>query len=166
MKKLSFYIPLSLLGGIILCVVGCKPSNEVPAEYITIDNAEWAYTRPLLFNEKRDPLGSDIAAVELTLRHTQGYEYANLWLQVSYLSDDSVVSDTFNIPVADDYGKWYGKNVGPIVTLTDTLMLKHVPDTATCFELRHIMRVDKVHDIEQIGLRYFTITPQNLPDAQ
>lgn len=166
MARHKCYILLTLLAVLTTVVGGCSPSAEVPAEFITIENAEWPYTRPLLFNEKGDTLGSDIAAVELTLRHTKAYEYANLWLQISYLWNDSVVSDTFNVLLADDYGKWYGKNVGPVVTLTDTLMLGHVPDTASCFELRHIMRVDKVNDIEQIGLRYFTRGPQNATDAE
>lgn len=141
-----------LLTCMVLALVSCEPTGEIPGEFKTLAGAEWPYGQTLVFNEKGDTVAEPINALELVVRHTDAYEYANLWLELSYNSGDSLVTDTFNVLLADDYGKWYGSGK-PVIMLTDTLMLRQVPDSASRYMMRHVMRADKVTEIEQLGLR-------------
>lgn len=140
-----------------ICVMatlsGCRRNGEYPGQFITIDNTRWEYGDTLTFNQSRDTIADDVIEVELALRHTEDYPYANLWVELSYLTGDTIEVDTFNIRMADDFGRWYGKGARPVVTLVDTLALNALPTPDTYFKLRHIMRVDALTDIEQIGLR-------------
>ncbi len=89
----------------------------------------------------------------LTVRHSDAYEFANLWLELSYPSGDTTLCDTLNITLADKYGKWLGQGMGPAYQFTDTIASRHgINDNATV-TLRHIMRVDTLHNIEQLGIK-------------
>lgn len=148
----------------LVCVViavafySCDTAGSNPGQFYTIDDAKWAYGNTLTFNEHGDTLPGTVTAAAISVRHTNEYPYANLWVELSYQSADSVVSDTFNITFADEYGRWFGSGSGPVITLTDTLRPRLTPDPASKFALRHIMRVDVLTDIEQIGLALVTDT--------
>ena len=99
------------------------------------------------------------------MRHTNGYLYSNLWLELAtpVPGTDSMRLDTVNIPLADVYGKWYGRGVGVSYVAVDTLAGTYGYDSARPARLRHIMRVDTLPDVEQIGLILF---PDNvIPDS-
>ena len=118
----------------------------------TFTTQEWPYETPV--NLRVDTLrdSASVGPLTLSLRHTNGYRWSNLWLEVGRRVDTTFVTDTFNISMADVAGNWYGSGVGPsrqlIFTLYDSLIL-HRGDT---LRLRHIMRVDTLQEIEQIGI--------------
>ena len=86
------------------------------------------------------------------VRHTAGYAYSNLWLEVSYPSADSLPPDTVNVRLSNSFGDWYGKGLGLSYQLTDTVGRRLKLSAPATLSVRHIMRVDRLEDIEQIGV--------------
>lgn len=148
MKRLFYIMSLLIIGA----VAACNQEGELPGEFITVSDANWPYGQALVFNADGDTLPLQTDAYELILRHTNAYGFSNLWIELAYTANDSLQADTFNIPLADDYGKWYGSG-RPVVTFVDTIRTRELPDSGSRFSLRHIMRLENVTEIEQIGLR-------------
>lgn len=97
-------------------------------------------------------------ALALAVRHTNGYPYSNLWLEITIPQADTALVDTVDIRLADPFGQWYGTGIGVSYQRVDTVyphinILPGAPVT-----LRHIMRVDTLAEIEQIGLIF---TPES-----
>ncbi len=131
---------------------GCKPSD--PDGDFTAVNAEgWAYGDTLGFVlQTADSIWSGDIAV--AVRHTAAYPYSNVWLEVSYPAGDSVIADTLNIILADEFGNWRGRGLGLSFLQLDTVIHGLTVNTPAPINLRHIMRTDLLTDIEQIGLIY------------
>ena len=91
-------------------------------------------------------------AIAVAVRHTNGYEYSNLWLELTYSSPDTTVTDTFNVVLADDFGHWRGKGVGVGYQVVDTLLRDITIDATSPIHMRHVMRTDTLADIQQIGI--------------
>lgn len=120
----------------------------------TFPRQEWLYAEPVKL--RVDTLRDSVAhggTLLLSLRHTDAYEYSNLWLELSYpASDSTTVTDTVNVILADVYGHWRGHGSGPSIQLTDTIATGFTITRGSTLTLRHIMRVDTLANIEQAGL--------------
>ncbi len=120
----------------------------------TFTSREWNYAEPVTF--RVDTLRDSIArggGLLLSVRHTGGYRYGNLWLELSYPLNDSVMQvDTLNIILADDYGHWLGHGIGPSVQHSDTVARGIDIARGMEIKLRHIMRLDTLANIEQVGI--------------
>lgn len=148
--------------------ISCEKSAEPTGEFISTNPDGWNYDETLIFNEECDTLvdtdfysqnlaeAPSLKNALLSVTHTYDYPYANLWLEIAYLSADSVMTDTFNITLSDKYGKWLGSGSGPVVTRADTIRFRHNPNINSQFRLRHIMRLDALADIEKVGLTFLT----------
>lgn len=93
----------------------------------------------------------------LTVRHSNAYPYRNLWVEISHIDPDSVLRhDTLNMELADIYGRWHGSGLGASFQYSDTLSrhFRLVRDFG--LKIRHIMRVDTLPDIEQIGVAFIS----------
>lgn len=92
----------------------------------------------------------------VTLTHDNSYNYSNLWLEVSYTDAHKVKHvDTVNVGMCDVYGNWYGSGLPGHYQLTDTLSRGCISLTdSSLVSIRHIMRVDTLTGISQIGIRY------------
>ncbi len=88
----------------------------------------------------------------MVIRHTASYPYSNVWLEVSYPAADSISPDTLNMVLADDYGNWLGRGLGLSFQRVDTLPHTVKLTSPASVSLRHIMRTDRLTDIEQAGL--------------
>ncbi len=157
-----------VLTAVTALLAGCSrptPPGEA-AGFHSIPASGWAYGDTLEF----EPTPEQAAAagtgrIAIAVRHTNGYLYSNLWLELAtpVPGTDSMRLDTVNIPLADVYGKWYGRGVGVSYVAVDTLAGTYGYDSARPARLRHIMRVDTLPDVEQIGLILF---PDNvIPDS-
>ncbi len=124
--------------------------------FATFGDNRWLYSEPV--EMRVDTLRDSIAhggTLLLSLRHTDGYEYSNIWLELSYMPDDStVVADTLNVMLADVYGRWLGHGSGPSLQLTDTVAKDFMLKRGMPLKLRHIMRLDTLTNIEQVGIVY------------
>lgn len=120
-------------------------------EYHPIDADGWSYGDTVHFNiESPDSvMRGDIAVV---VRHTAAYPYSNLWLEINYPQNDNIVSDSVNIVLADDFGNWLGRGAGLSFQRVDTILRDVTISTPADITLRHIMRVDRLSDIEQLGV--------------
>ncbi|MBD5234393.1 MAG: gliding motility lipoprotein GldH [Bacteroidales bacterium] len=122
----------------------------------TFPTQEWDYRAPAEFHV--DTLRDSIArggVLMLSLRHTAGYAYSNIWLELGYPDSDTTVrTDTFCVVLADKYGRWRGRGTGPSIQLTDTLLKDFTLRRGSTLTLRHIMRMDTLPGIEQAGIVY------------
>lgn len=157
LRKLSVIAILS--AAVASCAISGSRGNgddNYYSAFHTFDSQEWRYTDPVTFAV--DTLRDRIAhrgTLLLSVRHTTGYEYSNLWLEMSYPLNDSVIkADTFNIILADDFGNWRGTGIGPSLQTTDTLATDFTIKRKEEIKLRHIMRVDNLAEIEQVGIIY------------
>ncbi|MCH5221446.1 MAG: gliding motility lipoprotein GldH [Muribaculaceae bacterium] len=126
--------------------------------FTTFENQEWSYGRKIEF--RVDTLRDSVAtggSLMLSLRHTAGYEYSNLWIELTYPSADSISTDTFNITLADDFGHWRGRGSGPSIQKSDILKRDFTLIKGSVVGLRHIMRPDTISGIEQIGIIYLPV---------
>lgn len=143
-----------LFCGIAALVVSCDKPKGVVGEFHALSGSEWPYGTTLVFNEKGDTIADAQRNVEIIVQHGAEYEYANLWVELAYQTADTTARDTFNIVLADEYGKWFGTGSGPVRILADTLELRSLPLPNSSFALRHVMRVESLKGIEQIGILY------------
>ena len=147
MRKLLLITILTTL------LAGCTGKREFTA-YNSIDNTGWAYSMPLDYTiELPDSMATGLLSLSLT--HDNNYPYSNLWLEVSYPDGEQHCKDTVNIEMCDVYGRWYGKGLPGHYQLTHPLINKpitlHDSDVVT---VRHIMRVDTLHNISQAGVGF------------
>lgn len=141
------------------CTVGGHHGNgddNYFSAFTTFRDAAWPYAEPIAYTV--DTIADSICpsgTLLLTLRHTPGYEFSNIWLEVNYdLGDSCARIDTFNIILADIYGKWLGSGPGNTFRISDTLRTDMPLRRHQRIGLRHIMRTDTLEEIEQIGLSY------------
>lgn len=89
----------------------------------------------------------------LGLRHTYAYPFSNLWLEVTYQADSlHYVRDTVNVTLADIYGRWLGKGFGVSYQTEIPLSTSAAIDLSVPVAVRHIMRVDTLMGITDIGV--------------
>lgn len=59
-----------------------------------------------------------------------------------------------NVRLADIYGRWFGHGLGTSYQITDTLPGRVELCRGTRVVLRHLMRVDTLSGIEQVGVSF------------
>ena len=136
--------------------VACGTMDDERGQFVTMPDYGWRYNDTVTFVPAAvdTPLSAATGRVILAVRHSAAYRYSNLWVELSYPTPtDSVAQrDTVNIVLADVYGHWLGRGAGVSYVLTDTLPRRYSVSDSASLSLRHIMRLDTVADIEQIGL--------------
>ncbi|MDE6497815.1 MAG: gliding motility lipoprotein GldH [Muribaculaceae bacterium] len=135
-----------------LLMAGCRGDDHgrvVFSAFRSIEPAGWRFTDTL-----RIPLHemTDTAAVRgdvaVTVRHSVEYPYSNLWLEVILPADTVAAS----IELADVFGSWHGHGMGLTYELTDTILRDVTLSPADTLLLHHLMRVDTVSGLEQLGI--------------
>lgn len=133
---------------------GCD-NNIIQASYSDfrqIDPDGWSYDDTLIFTADVAPQARGILSV--ALRHSIDYPYRNLWLETT-IEGDSLTAprrDTLCIELADPFGRWLGTGQGASRQVEASLPLKVSVDSGRTIAVRHLMRLDTVTDIEQVGL--------------
>lgn len=130
---------------------GCSRSET--SGYTSIDPKGWVYGDTVYFQ----PSDSDSVCLRrgdimVVVRHTNAYQYSNIWLRLDYAGPDTIHTDTVNLRLADDFGTWYGKGLGVSFQCVDTVARDVAVDVSQPIKVTHIMRVDTLADIEQVGL--------------
>lgn len=148
MSKLPLWI--AALAVMALCYA-CTSSDE-HGSFAAVNVDGWNYGDSLQFvlGEPEDSIIEGNLAI--VVRHSASYDYSNLWLEVSYPQTENISPDTFNIRLSDSFGNWYGKGLGLSFQQTDTVGRKLKLTSPATLSVRHIMRTDRLEDIEQIGL--------------
>ena len=91
-------------------------------------------------------------AVKVALRHSNDYPYSNIWLELTYSGEGRMMRDTINLRLADVYGRWLGSGFGAGYQQEVTVSPETRIDLTRPVALRHIMRVDTLTGIEQVGI--------------
>lgn len=135
-----------------LLLVGCTGGIDkgATASYFgSISNAQWLYSEPVEFEVDSLPDSLCRGRLAISLRHSAVYPYRNIWLEVK---QSGVGCDTFEVMLADPFGRWYGTGMGASLRRTDTVAAHYTLAKGTSLSVRHIMRVDTLDGVEQIGL--------------
>ena len=151
MTKAKYHISTILCS---LCLGACVSGQNDFCEFRQLPEEGWAYGDTLCFTPQF--ADSTVTSVPvIALRHNNSYPYSNLWLELSRVNTDSTVTrDTVNVRLADIYGRWQGKGFGASYQYADTLVTVAPIPSGQTVTLRHIMRVDTLHDIEQLGILF------------
>lgn len=140
---------------ILLCLGACAPGHNSYSHFTVLPSAGWAYNDTITFTpDFADSVTT--GRIALALRHSATYPYANIWLEVSSpgspLDGVPAICDTLNVRLCDPKGRWLGRGTGVSFQLCDTLPRRYTLADSVPVRLRHIMRVDTLLDIEQVGL--------------
>lgn len=146
MRKVIPLISVVLL----VSTLSCSQRSET-GEFHAVDPRGWAYGDTVGFAvTSRDSVAT--GSIAIVIRHTNAYAYRNIWLELSYRAADSLPPDTFNIELADAYGRWHGKGLGLSYQHVDTLLRDVCVNGSMSIGIRHIMRADLLEGIEQLGV--------------
>ena len=137
---------------IIIAVSACIRDGYQYTGYHNIEPRGWAYGSPLEFDisQAGAPVYGNIV---ISVTNDNSYPYRNLWLEVSYITPEGLHRDTVNVAMCDLYGNWYGNGLPGHYQLSDTITTTPVEfaDSST-IKVRHIMRVDTIRGLSQVGL--------------
>ncbi len=132
-------------------IVGCTDGEK--SVYHNIDPEGWIYGDTLNFQVSDvDSTSLETGNMMVVVRHSNGYEFSNIWLTIGYYNGDTIVNDTVNVRLADNFGNWYGKGMGVSFQRTDTIGRHVTIDVSRPIKVWHIMRADTLQDIEQVGV--------------
>lgn len=147
MKRVAIIIALATAA----IFSGCRPPRNDSSSFEFIDKDGWAYGDTIIYDlELADSVAT--GALTLSLRHTNDYLYCNLWLEVTVEDSIGARVDTLNVAMADAFGRWYGRGIGTDFQVTDTISPAISLRRPARVKVRHVMRVDRLADIEQIGV--------------
>lgn len=139
-------------------LTACSDKHSAVSEFRDIAPSGWVYGSDLIFT----PSGLDSIkerSLLLTVRHSNAYVYRNIWVEVTTRTLDHKRVDTLNIELADIYGRWHGTGFGPSYQYELPVGQPMLIGDTSRIAVRHIMRVDTLRGVEQIGI---TITPPHI----
>lgn len=135
-----------------IAVLACGRDGYQYTGYANLPAAGWAYGDPCEFLVT----GVDTVTtghIVLSLTNDNTYPFSNLWLEVSYNGPDRLHRDTVEVILCDVYGNWLGAGLPGHYQLSDTLDSGPVSLLdSSVVKVRHIMRVDTIRGISQVGL--------------
>ncbi|MCM1483961.1 MAG: gliding motility lipoprotein GldH [Muribaculaceae bacterium] len=134
------------------CMTGCSERHSGYSSFAETDPHGWAYGDTLTFTASMLD-STHTRQIDAAIRHSGDYMYRNLWLEVSYRSADGIMRrDTVEMVLADMFGRWIGSGFGPSYQM-QVPVAKDVPlADSTQIHVRHIMRVDTLQGIQQVGI--------------
>lgn len=151
----NLFVPVILA----LCLGACAPGHNDYSDFAYIPHEGWAYNDSVLLFVKSDADTVIDGKLKIAIRHNNSYHYSNLWLEVSNAGNDGItMRDTLEIKLADIYGHWYGKGIGANYQLETVLPENYRLHTKHPVAIRHIMRVDTLCGIEQLGILFHANT--------
>lgn len=134
---------------IMLYTSGCSDTRF--SRFADIPEEGWAYgdNVTIMINDPEYKPGQ----MSVAIRHNDSFLYRNLWLEVSYTDRNGIChADSVNIELADIYGRWLGHGLGSSYQLAAPIPDLVNPSDSTVVNIRHVMRVDTIRGIEQIGI--------------
>ncbi len=147
--KIYLNIILAILA---VAVSACGRDGYQYTGYSSLSPQGWAYGDACEFHVAG---GDSIITgnIVLSVTNDNTYPFSNLWLEVSYNALDRTHRDTIEVKLCDVYGNWYGHGLPGHYQLSDTLDtgIVSLRDSSTV-RVRHIMRVDTIQGISQLGL--------------
>ena len=142
---------------LLTAAVACSPRQNDYSDFIELPATGWIYGDTLDFiPDITDSVAEGTLIV--SVRHNNDYAFSNLWIEVTTGTGAGTQRDTIDMRLADRYGRWQGNGFGATYRCSDTItgmkpLFRGVP-----VKVRHIMRVDTLIDIEQLGITFVPST--------
>ncbi len=140
--------PALLAAGVL---TACAGTEGYHGDFRNISPEGWDYNDKITFIPELTDSVFD-GALAVAIRHTNDYIYSNIYIEVAVKDSIGQRRDTFNIALADEFGRWYGRGIGTDYQLSDTVYPSIRLHSPAMITVRHIMRNDKLQDIQQIGI--------------
>lgn len=138
---------------LVFALVSCS-GDLVYEAYTEIENG-WQYQNAIEHEVNvEDP--AKAYDVFLNIRHTNDYQYSNLWVQVFTLNPDSQeVQQRYELTLAKPDGQWLGNSWGSTITQERLIMqgIKFQKPGKHVFKVQHDMRLNNLPAVTHIGIR-------------
>lgn len=141
-------------------LTACEPSSSVFQQQEAIPETRWnSAFKPVFYFDISDSLAT--YNLFFLIRHTQAYPFSNIWLRFSIKGPQDTVgiNQQIEIPLAQENGQWYGRNMNeiweqrmPIATRKGPNILFPKPGRYK-IQLEHLMRTNPLPEVMNIGLR-------------
>ncbi len=137
-----------------LSIISCD-RNVIYEKNVALKNDTWNYRDTLFYDVN---ISDTIRAYDIfiNVRNSADYQYSNMYLFMSvYAPNGNLLKDTFNITLADQTGKWYGKGAGNIfsIQVPYKLRIKFPFQGIYIFEIQHAMWNQNLQGISDVGIR-------------
>ena len=141
-----------------LCWTSCSVPGDVFEQDIALPGQEWSgsYHPAFNFNISQQDTANRYN-IYLVLRHTDAYNYNNIWLRGTSLrpGDTATTSQRYDLSLADNQKGWTGSGMDDIyehrIEIQHAWKFSH-PGTYT-YTLEQIMREDPLKHVLNIGVR-------------
>lgn len=137
---------------VIIALAACS-LNDTYSQYHSLDASQWNRQLPLRWH----PTLPDSAAsydVDIAVRHSGAYRYANLAVRLDFIGNDGTLrSRQVMLRLTDDEGNWRGAGFGSLYQLRTT-----VATDVPAGELKSVVAwqamdsVECLHDVAEVGL--------------
>ncbi|MDE6315874.1 MAG: gliding motility lipoprotein GldH [Muribaculaceae bacterium] len=154
MRKIPILIIAAMAGA------ACSRHADDYSRFHDIPDRRWGFYHHLIFD--MTPEDSVVTGeLQLVVRHTNDYPFSNLYLEMTCRQPGGATScDTLSVELADIYGNWLGSGLGTSFQRAVTVNPHFTVCDSAHIRLRHVMRVDPVPEIEQIGIIFKAIDPK------
>lgn len=142
-----------------LCLIlpGCNDSSDVlysrfmavsPEGWNRLEYLEFLFSDTVEFADKGKKCD-----VLLVVRHSEEYDYSSLWLAVETPKEGGdVCTDSVEIVLADEEGKWLGKGQGRLYEKADTICSDTILPIDYMISICHAMRDENLKGINDVGV--------------
>ncbi len=137
--------------GVLMAFISCDSSLKYE-HFEAVNEQGWHYEKVLNFDIPTED--AKPKQLLIAVRNTADYQRANLWLFLELKSPSgTVLRDTLDCPLADDYGYWLGSGFSGLY-LTEHLVKKAKIAQKGDWKLTvmHGMRQDTIKGIKEIGV--------------
>lgn len=139
----------------LLLLIGCSSPIGVFEKNVAIKGHEWdSSVRPSVSFTITDTLS--FYNVYLVFRHTDAYNYSNIWLNISRSGPDTTYRQQVDVKLATNDKGWLGTGMDDIfehrVILTKEPVQFKKSGSYT-FTLQQIMREDPLQHVLDVGIR-------------
>jgi gliding motility-associated lipoprotein GldH len=104
--------------------------------------------------------------IYLVFRHTDAYNYNNIWLKITRTGPDTIYSQQLDITLASNDKGWFGTGMDDIWEHRILLTAKPVtfPKSGQYqFVTEHIMRQEPLEHVMNVGMRVEKVKPGAIP---
>lgn len=154
MKKMTGYKFQNVLWLIACCLfINSCTQIEIFEKDTSIPGYKWQQS----FSATGDFVITDTISsynIYLVLRHTDAYQYNNIWLNVGLQPPgDSMHVKKVNLVLGDDANGWYGTGMNDIWEVRNLLKSQPLKSGKYSFSISQIMRDNPLQHIMSAGLR-------------